>query len=167
MISPTIKIQQEIDVLKDAIFSIHSEIHHLFTFTDVQAVILFRLLPKDMSVEVFSNLDNDTQEAIIRAITDKEIANIVEELFFDDMIDIIEEMPATIVKKILEFFETYGLKAYGMTSFGPTVVGIVESDEEANKLLKEVQIRLNSIGGHIYICKPNNTGAKIEYLDEE
>ncbi|MCT4595822.1 MAG: magnesium transporter [Anaeromicrobium sp.] len=67
-----------------------------------QAVILFRLLPKDMSVEVFSNLENDTQEAIIRAITDKEIANIVNDLYFDDMIDFIEEMPATIVKKILK-----------------------------------------------------------------
>ena len=43
MISPTIKIQQEIDVLTEAIYSIHCEIHHLFTFTDVQAVILFRL----------------------------------------------------------------------------------------------------------------------------
>ncbi|PAB58748.1 magnesium transporter [Anaeromicrobium sediminis] len=67
-----------------------------------QAVILFRLLPKDMSVEVFSNLENDTQEAIIRAITDKEIANIVNDLYFDDMIDFIEEMPASIVKKILK-----------------------------------------------------------------
>jgi beta-ribofuranosylaminobenzene 5'-phosphate synthase len=71
-----------------------------------------------------------------------------------------------IVKEFLNFFEEYGLKAYGMSSFGPSVIGIVESDEEANILLKEVQMRLKHIGGHIYICKPNNYGAKIEYLDD-
>ncbi|NHJ23113.1 MAG: hypothetical protein EAX89_00960 [Candidatus Lokiarchaeota archaeon] len=71
-----------------------------------------------------------------------------------------------IVKGILKFFEEFGLKAYAMSSFGPSIVGIVESDEEANALLKEVQMRLKPIGGHIYICKPNNDGAKIEYLDD-
>jgi beta-ribofuranosylaminobenzene 5'-phosphate synthase len=72
-----------------------------------------------------------------------------------------------IVKKTLTFFEEYGVKAYGMSSFGPSVIGIVESDEEANKLLKDVQMRLNSTGGHIYLCRPNNNGAKIEFVDED
>ncbi|MFX1356383.1 MAG: beta-ribofuranosylaminobenzene 5'-phosphate synthase [Promethearchaeota archaeon] len=71
-----------------------------------------------------------------------------------------------IVKQILRFFEEYGLKAYGMSSFGPSVLGITENDEEANKLLKLVQMRLKEIGGHIYICKPNNCGAKIDFLDD-
>jgi len=71
-----------------------------------------------------------------------------------------------IVKSVLNFFNKYGLKAYGMSSFGPSVVGITESDLEANKLLKAVQIHLKSNNGHIYICKPNNCGAKIEYIDE-
>ncbi|MFW9936822.1 MAG: beta-ribofuranosylaminobenzene 5'-phosphate synthase [Candidatus Thorarchaeota archaeon] len=71
-----------------------------------------------------------------------------------------------IVKQILRFFEGYGLKAYGMSSFGPSVLGITENDEEANKLLKLVQMRLKEIGGHIYICKPNNCGAKIDFLDD-
>lgn len=77
------------------------------------------------------------------------------------------ELQHDIVKDVLTFFEDYGVKAYGMSSFGPSVVGILESEEEANKLLKNVQIRLNGVGGHIYICKPNNCGAKFEYLDEE
>lgn len=71
-----------------------------------------------------------------------------------------------IVKKTLAFFEEYGVKAYGMSSFGPSVIGIVGSDEEANKLLKAVQMHLNGNGGHIYLCKPNNCGAKIELVDE-
>ncbi|MHA2400414.1 MAG: beta-ribofuranosylaminobenzene 5'-phosphate synthase [Promethearchaeota archaeon] len=70
-----------------------------------------------------------------------------------------------IVKNLLHFFEDYGLKAYGMSSFGPSVIGIVESDSEAEELLKAVQKNQKNGGGHIYICKPNNTGAKIEHID--
>ncbi len=69
------------------------------------------------------------------------------------------------VKELIKFFEDYGLKAYGMSSFGPSVVGIVESDLEAETLLREIQKNQKNGGGHIYICKPNNNGAKIEYID--
>jgi len=72
-----------------------------------------------------------------------------------------------IVKDILALFEDFGVKAYGMSSFGPSVVGIVESDNEANKLLKAAQLHVNGVGGHIYLCKPNNHGAKIEIIDED
>jgi len=75
------------------------------------------------------------------------------------------ELQHEIVKDLLKFFRNYGLKAYGMSSFGPSVVGIVESDLEAETLLREVQKNQINRGGHIYICKPNNTGAKIEYID--
>ena len=71
-----------------------------------------------------------------------------------------------IVKNVLSLFEEYGVKAFGMSSFGPSIVGVVESDEAANKLLKNIQMRLKNIIGHIYICKPNNCGAKIEFLDD-
>ncbi len=77
------------------------------------------------------------------------------------------ELQHEIVKKVLAFFQTYGVKAYGMSSFGPSVIGITESDEEANILLKETQKLISGFGGYIYICKPNNFGAKIEYLDED
>ena len=71
-----------------------------------------------------------------------------------------------IVKNVLSLFEEHGVKAFGMSSFGPSIVGVVESDEDANSLLKTVQMRLKNIIGHIYICKPNNCGAKIEFLDD-
>ncbi|MFO8018116.1 MAG: beta-ribofuranosylaminobenzene 5'-phosphate synthase [Promethearchaeia archaeon] len=70
-----------------------------------------------------------------------------------------------IVKKLLKFFDDYGLKAFGMSSFGPSVLGITESAEEAIKLRKDVEALLEGIGGHVYISKPNNTGARVEYLD--
>lgn len=65
-------------------------------------IILFRLLPKDVSVEVFSELPSDDQIEIVNGITDKEIDFIVKEMDFDDKIDILEELPANIVDKILE-----------------------------------------------------------------
>lgn len=65
-------------------------------------IIVFRLLPKEMAVDVFSYLSYERQQYIIEAITDKEIQNIIDNLFLDDTIDLLEEMPANVVKKILK-----------------------------------------------------------------
>lgn len=65
------------------------------------ALLIFRMLPKDLAVEVFAHFSVEKQRDFISVVTDKELKDIVEELFFDDMVDIIEEMPANIVKKIL------------------------------------------------------------------
>nr|WP_315023347.1 magnesium transporter [uncultured Aminipila sp.] len=67
-----------------------------------KSVIVFRTLPKNVSVEVFSYLPIEDQVAIINVITDKEMHFIMEELAFDDMIDVLEELPANVVDKILE-----------------------------------------------------------------
>lgn len=64
-------------------------------------IIVFRMLPKDVSVEVFSYLPSEDQLAIIRGITDREISYIIKELDFDDKIDVLEELPANLVDKIL------------------------------------------------------------------
>ena len=66
------------------------------------AIVIFRMLPKDMSVEVFSYLTIDDQKDIINGITDMELSYIIDELDFDDKIDVLEELPANIVDKILE-----------------------------------------------------------------
>lgn len=68
---------------------------------DDQMLYLFRLLPKDMSAEVFSNLDSDMQEFIVKSITDTEIQELIDMLFIDDTVDFIEELPAIVVKKVL------------------------------------------------------------------
>ena len=67
-----------------------------------KTIIIFRMLPKDVSVEVFSYLPSDDQVEIVQVITDREISYIIEELDFDDKIDVLEELPANIVDKILE-----------------------------------------------------------------
>ncbi len=70
---------------------------------DVEAtIIMFRMLPKDVSVEVFSYLPSEDQVAIISGITERELSYIIDELDFDDKIDVLEELPANVVDKILE-----------------------------------------------------------------
>ncbi|MDU5081358.1 magnesium transporter [Tissierella sp. P1] len=65
-------------------------------------LLIFRMLPKDLAVEVFAHFSMEQQLGIINSVTDKELEYIMDELFFDDMIDLIEEMPANIVKKVLK-----------------------------------------------------------------
>ncbi|MGI6212239.1 MAG: magnesium transporter [Anaerovoracaceae bacterium] len=65
-------------------------------------IILFRLLPKDVAVDVFAELPSDDQMDIVRGITDKEVQYIVKELDFDDKIDMLEELPANVVNRVLE-----------------------------------------------------------------
>jgi magnesium transporter len=69
---------------------------------DDNVLMVFRLLPKDIAVEVFSYMSYEQQQFIIESITDKEIKYIIDELFLDDTVELIEEMPANIVKKILK-----------------------------------------------------------------
>lgn len=67
----------------------------------VDAILVFRLLHKDDAAEIFTELDPEIQEEIVHASTEKEMKYIVDELYLDDMVDLIEEMPANVVKKIL------------------------------------------------------------------
>ncbi|MGN1349678.1 MAG: magnesium transporter [Anaerovoracaceae bacterium] len=64
-------------------------------------ILAFRMLPKDVSVEVFAYLPEEDQVEVINGITQREIDHIIEELAFDDMIDLLEELPANLVDKIL------------------------------------------------------------------
>lgn len=63
--------------------------------------LVYRLLPKELAAEVFVNMESDTQELLIRAFSDNELREVLDELYVDDAVDIIEEMPATVVKRIL------------------------------------------------------------------
>ncbi len=65
-------------------------------------VRVFRLLPKDIASDVFVEFDTDTQQMFIKAFTDKELKAVIQDMFLDDTVDIIEEMPANVVKRILQ-----------------------------------------------------------------
>ena len=63
--------------------------------------LLFRLLPKDMAAEVFTYMDSDMKELLINSFTDTELQEVIDNLFIDDTVDLIEEMPANAVARIL------------------------------------------------------------------
>ncbi len=63
---------------------------------------LFRFLPKELAAETFVEMEADTQEHLIQKFTDKELHDVLDEMFVDDTVDIIEEMPANVVKRILK-----------------------------------------------------------------
>ena len=65
-------------------------------------LVLFRLLPKGQAADVFVEMDSDLQRALIDAFSDSELSLILEELYLDDTVDVIEEMPAAVVKRIVK-----------------------------------------------------------------
>lgn len=75
----------------------------LFEELDKEKMILvYRILPKEKAAEVFAELDPDIQEDLINCFTDKELRSVMNELFMDDTVDLIEEMPSNVVKRILK-----------------------------------------------------------------
>ena len=70
--------------------------------TDHQIPILFRLLPKEQAAETFVEMEPDAQELLIRSFSDNELKEVLDELYADDAADIVEEMPANVVKRILK-----------------------------------------------------------------
>ncbi|MDU4890836.1 MAG: magnesium transporter [Clostridium sp.] len=70
---------------------------------DKESVVkTFRVLPKDMAADVFAYLDHEERMHIINSITDSEISNIINDLYIDDTVDFLEELPANVVKKVLK-----------------------------------------------------------------
>lgn len=63
---------------------------------------VFRILPKDISAEVFSYLETENQEHIVSSITDVEVRHLVDDLFLDDVVDFLEEVPANVVTRVLK-----------------------------------------------------------------
>ena len=70
-------------------------------FEEEDVTVLFRILPKETAAECFVEMETDIQKALVSAFSDAEIGYVVDKLFMDDTVDIIEEMPATMVKRIL------------------------------------------------------------------
>ena len=66
-----------------------------------ERILLFRILPKDLAAETFVELETDTKRALIEALTDRELGEVINEMFADDTVDLIEEMPANVVKRLL------------------------------------------------------------------
>lgn len=75
-------------------------------FSEKQLIMLYRILPKELAAESFTYMDTDTQMKLINIFSDKELRYVIDELYIDDTVDIIEEMPANVVSRILRNTDT-------------------------------------------------------------
>ena len=74
----------------------------LASLPDEKQLSVFRMIKKDVAADIFAELDTDIQERIIKAASDKEISAVIEDLFVDDAVDMLEELPANMVARILQ-----------------------------------------------------------------
>ncbi|MBQ1422363.1 MAG: magnesium transporter [Firmicutes bacterium] len=134
-----------------------------------KAVVVYRLLPKDVSVEVFSLLPVDDQLKIVEGINPKELNYIVQELDFDDKIDILEELPANIVNSILENTpkeERHLINAF--LNYPEDSAGSLMTPEyislDKDMTAKEAMAHIKKVGMDaetIYTCYVKDTGRKL------
>ena len=70
-----------------------------------QLPLMFRILPKELAADTFVEMDSDMQELLIHSFSDRELKTVMDQIYLDDTVDIIEEMPANVVKRILRHAE--------------------------------------------------------------
>ena len=89
--------------LRDILITVNpSDIAGIFSgLEEKQIPLLFRLLPKELAAETFVEMESEAQELLIRGFSDNELKEIIDELYADDAADLVEEMPANVVKRIL------------------------------------------------------------------
>ncbi len=95
--------QKKYHSLRDILATMNpSDIAYLLEELDERRLpLVFRLLPKELAAEAFVEMDSDQQELLIRGFSDTELKEVLDEMFVDDAVDIVEEMPANVVKRIL------------------------------------------------------------------
>lgn len=134
------------------------------------AIKLFRLLSKEKGADVFAELDALEQEIIINALTDIEISNIVEDLYVDDAVDMMEELPANLVKRVMRIATPETRKLinqflkYPVNSTGSIMTAeFVDLKKYLN--VREAVARIRRIGEDtetIYVCYVTSADRKLE-----
>ena len=96
--------EKKYSTLRDILVTMNpSDIAALFgELEERQIPLMFRLLPKEQAAETFVEMEPDAQELLIKSFSDNELKEIVDELYVDDAADLVEEMPANVVKRILK-----------------------------------------------------------------
>jgi len=132
--------------------------------------MVFRLLSKETAAEVFANFDTPEQELIINSITDSELSAIIEELYLDDAVDMMEELPANVVRRVMRTAtpETRNLinqyLRYPENSAG-SIMTSEFVDLKKNMTVKDSIARIRRIGEDketIYICFVMSSDRKLE-----
>ena len=141
-----------------------------FEYIDTKNIpIIFRILPKEQAAEVFVLMDNELQRLLIDSFSDEELRAVMDELFMDDTVDIIEEMPASVVKRILKHTdrETRNkinqLLAYPDNSIG-SIMTTEYVDLKLGMTVSDALSRIRKIGEDaedIYTCYVVNSRRKL------
>ncbi len=133
------------------------------------ALRLFRLLPKELAADAFVEMDPDMQEHLIDAFSDTELRAVLDELYLDDTVDIIEEMPANVVKRILRQTDNETrtqinkILNYPKDSAG-SIMTIEYVDLKANMTVEQAFARLRATGldkETIYTCYVTDLNRKL------
>ncbi len=104
-----IKLKENLNIMNPADIALF--------FSELNAeelVIAFRITPKDLAADTFVEMDPEQQKQLIENFTDKELKEVIDELYVDDAVDIIEEMPAIVVKRILRMADADTRKTINM-----------------------------------------------------
>ena len=99
----TLLEEKKYSTIKDVLVTMYpADIALIFQeMEEAQIPLLFRLLPKDLAADTFAEMDPDVQELLLKGFSDFELREIIQELCIDDAADLVEEMPANVVKRIL------------------------------------------------------------------
>lgn len=129
----------------------------------------FRLLPKELASDVFIEIDTDAQEELIKAFTDKELKAVIDDMFVDDAVDIIEELPANVVMRILKNSDPENRKQINaLLSYPDDTAGSIMTTEFVSLSSKMTvdeafdKIRRTGLNKEtIYTCYVTNTRKKL------
>lgn len=148
------ELHQELDVMNSA--DIPSILEKL---DDEDLIVVYRLLSKDKAAEVFAYLEPEMQEKLINALTDTELKEVIDELFMDDTVDLIEEMPANVVKRILRNMKSADRKIINeLLNYPEDSAGSIMTTEfvdlKENMTVTEAFAKIKKIGNvdNIYTC---------------
>jgi magnesium transporter len=127
---------------------------------DEKMPVLYRLLPKDIAADTFVEMDDETQQFLIQSLSDTELKEVLDDMFMDDVVDMIEEMPANVVKRILRQSSNEDRKKINMLlkfpedsagSIMTTELVILRPDMTAEEAIKRIR-RTGVDKETIYTC---------------
>lgn len=134
-----------------------------------KTIIIYRLLSKEKAAEVFAELDSDVQERLIECLTDVELKDVINKLFMDDTVDLIEEMPSNVVKRILRNIKSENRKVINeLLNYPEDTAGSIMTTEfidlKDNMTVDEAFEKIKKIGIQketVYNCYILSTDRKL------
>ncbi|MEG2083572.1 MAG: magnesium transporter, partial [Oscillospiraceae bacterium] len=134
-----------------------------------ELLLLFRIFPKDTASETFVEMSSETKETLIKGFNDVELREVLNDLFLDDAVDIIEEMPAGVVKRILKNVDTDTRKSINQLLNYPddsagSIMTIEYVDLKKSMTVQEAFARIRATGVDketIYTCYVTDSNRKL------